>query len=62
MSFIPLVSRIRAMFGAEAIVKSSSEDGQHLVYLRGGVTVSGNTLSRKVTVNWGNGHCAMAVL
>lgn len=34
------------------------EDGKHIARLPEGVTISGNTVSRRLCIEWGSGHRA----
>lgn len=60
MSYDAFCSHVRG-FAKKAghSVRFSSENGKHIARLNGGVTITGNTLCRKLTVRWGSGHVAV---
>lgn len=65
MKFDDFCMRIRRMVkraGCKADVKFCHEDGKHIARFSDGVSIIGNTLSNRVSVRWGSGHTAMAVL
>ena len=65
MAYDDFCSRIRALVrksGALVIVGFRHEDGKHIAICNDGTIITGNKVSRRVTVRWGSGHVATAVI
>jgi hypothetical protein len=65
MSFEMFCERVTAVFGISGelgTVTFRRSDGKHIARFSCGAKIVGNTVSRRVSVNWGSGHTAMATL
>ena len=58
--FCNKVSEFARKSGTRAVFEH--RDGRHIARAADGTRIIGNTSSRKVTVFWGSGHMASAVL
>ena len=62
MSTTMFRAKVREKFSGSEII-FSHHDGLHEAWFPSDeVRITGNMTSNKVTVHWGTGHCAMAVL
>lgn len=64
MSYQVFQERVRELVkrsGSGSVV-FCHEDGKHIAKCTDGVTITGNVLSRRVFVRWGNGHTAYAAI
>lgn len=60
MPFIDFRNRVGAIAHKAGVsVVFFHEDGKHIARCSDGVTITGNTLSRNVSIRWGSGHSAM---
>lgn len=48
--------------GIIAVFSHNSDDGRHIAVCSDGTIITGNDISVKVTVSWGNGHTAIAAI
>lgn len=58
-------SHVNAMIskaGGGYDVEFSHEDGKHIARISDGMTITGNTISTRVSVSWGSGHVANATI
>ena len=65
MQFDDFCSKVKRMVkraDCKVDVKFCHEDGKHIARFSDGMSIIGNTLSKRVFVKWGSGHTAMAVL
>ena len=61
-SFQKKVKNLIRKSGWDFFVDFSSEDGRYYARISDGTMIIGNSDRLKVTVKWGTGHTAMAVL
>lgn len=48
--------------GVIAVFSHNPEDGRHIAVCSDGTIITGNDISIKVTVSWGDGHTAVAAI
>lgn len=60
MAYEVFCNRVRGLAReAGIVVMFSHEDGKHVARCSDGVTITGNTFSKSVSIRWGSGHFAM---
>lgn len=66
MSFESFCEKVSALLervgGITAEIKNDPDTGKFIAVCSDGKTITGNSRSLKVSIRWGSGHCAQAVL
>ena len=62
MAYKDFCARVRALASraGDFPVVFRHEDGKHIAVISDDVTITGSTVSQRVTIRWGSGHMAMA--
>lgn len=55
-TFIEVIGEIANKVGTSARVAHDEENGLYIAKFPGGIKATGNSISKRITVRWGNSH------